>query len=146
MRPAEPTNPSRAPRTPPRTHISPTPYHDPSIKYAPARRPHDSWQPTYAPTTPYTQFASPTIVLLPLNFRLVFGNDDFSKMHSAMDGFWSAIWVGNLPCDTLTRSQHFIPEPPLVSLQRHGLFVAHRSHVAPRYHRDGWRKSPYILS
>jgi hypothetical protein len=42
------------------------------------------------PTTPYTQFASPTIVLLPLNFRLVFGNDDFSKKHSAMDDFSGA--------------------------------------------------------
>jgi hypothetical protein len=37
--------------------------------------------------------------------------------------------------------------PPLfVSLQRQGVFVARRSHVALiPYHRDGWRKSPYIL-
>lgn len=40
--------------------------------------------PTYAPTTPDTQFASPTIVLLPLEFRTgLWDDDDFSRMHSA---------------------------------------------------------------
>ena len=30
-------------------HFPPIPYHDPSIKYAPARRPHESWQPNIRP-------------------------------------------------------------------------------------------------
>ena len=46
--------------------------------------------PTYAPTTPDTQFASPTIVLLPLEFRTgLWDDDDFFRMHSAYGfDFW----------------------------------------------------------
>lgn len=129
MRPAEPTNPSRAPRIPPRTHISPPiHYHDTSIKYAPARRPHEIMATQYTPRPrPIPKFASPTIVLLATASDLSTGLWDDRRLSTflrciALVGlnfvlfFGSAIWVRlQLPCDTLyTVHQHFIP-PILVS-------------------------------
>ena len=93
MRPAEPTNPSRAPRTLPRTHIPPNPYHDPSIKYAPARRPHDFMATQHTPRPR----PIPNSLRLPLcfcrsNFELVFGmTTTFLECIALMDltfGFW----------------------------------------------------------
>lgn len=156
MRPAEPTNPSRAPRTPPRTHIPPNPYHDPSIKYAPARRPHDfmATQHTSRPR-PIPNSLRLSLCLLPLEFPdwSLGIDDDLSRMHSAYDlnflvfFFGSAIWVRlQLPCDTLytVQQQHFIsPQIPFVDtcFPCYNIVVLCRlpesRSYRPRYHRDG---------
>ena len=112
-------------------HSPKYPYHDPSIKYAPARRPHESWQPNNTPRLrPIPNSLRLPLCLLPLEFsRLVFFgmDDDFSRMHSAYGlNFWlfigSAIWVRlQLPCDTLyTVPTHTLYSPtslrPFISL------------------------------
>ena len=102
---------------------SPIPYHDPSIKYAPARRPHDFMATQHTSRLrPIPNSLRLSLCLLPLGFFdwSLGMDDDFYRMHSAYGlNFWlfgSAIWVRlQLPCDTLyTVHQHLIP-PILVS-------------------------------
>ena len=97
---------------------SPIPYHDPSIKYAPARRPHDFMATQHTSRLrPIPNSLRLSLCLLPLGFFdwSLGMDDDFYRMHSAYGlNFWlfgSAIWVRlQLPCDTLyTVQQHFIP-------------------------------------
>lgn len=106
-------------------HSPKYPYHDPSIKYAPARRPHESWHPNNTPRLrPIPNSLRLPLCLLPLEFldwSFFEMDDDFSRMHSAYGlNFWfsigSAIWVRlQLPCDTLytfPTHTHFIPPHP----------------------------------
>ena len=102
--------------------------------------------PTYAPTTPDTQFASPTIVLLlPLEFSTGLWDDRrlFSKMHSAYGlnfDFGSAIWVSATTAMryTLHGPTHlYFPNPCF--LLHHCGFMSLAGVTSPRtgYHRDG---------
>ena len=161
MRPAEPANPSRAPRTLPRTHIPPKyPYHDPSIKYAPARRPHEIMATQqYVPTTPDTQSVSSTIVFAAVrtsNWSLGW-TTTFLECIALMDlNFWfleaQSGFRLQLPCDTLyTVQQHFIPpispsSTLFFSLLQYCGFVSFAgvTHVAldPNNIEMEWRESP----
>lgn len=152
MRPAEPTNPSRAPRTLPRTHIFPQ---YPTTTPASSMLLH-AVRTNHGNSNTSRPRPIPNSLRLPLccyssKFRLVFGmNDDFfSKMHSA-DGFEfclleAPIWV-RLHCHAIhfTRSNNntlfppFSLQPYLFSpLQRCG-FMSLAGVTSPRtgYHRD----------
>jgi len=165
MRPAEPTNPSRAPRTPPRTHIPPNPYHDPSIKYAPARRPHDfmATQHTSRPR-PIPNSLRLSLCLLPLEFPdwSLGIDDDLSRMHSAYDLNFLVFFLeaqSGFGCNCyaihFTRSNNntlFPPKSPSSTLVFPATIlwfcVACRSHVptAPDTIEMEWRESSLAFS
>jgi hypothetical protein len=107
------------------------------------------------PTTPDTQFASPTIVLLPLEFSTGLWDDRrlFSKMHSAY-GLNFEFWKRNLGFGYNCHAIHFtrftnntlFPQPLFSLLQRCG-FVSLAGVTSPRtgYHRDGMARVVNVL-
>jgi hypothetical protein len=156
MRPAEPTNPSRAPRTLPRTHISPNtlprPQHQVCSCTPSARIMATQHTPRPRPI--------PNSLRLPLCCRrskLSTGLWDdrrlFSKMHSAY-GLNFDFWKHNLGFGYNCHAIHFtrftnntlFPQPLFSLLQLCG-FMSLAGVTSPRtgYHRDGMARVAVVL-
>jgi hypothetical protein len=146
-------------------HFPPIPYHDPSIKYAPARRPHESWQPNIRPD--HARYPNslrlPLCCLLPrqTNFSTGLWDDrrlstflrcialmglNFCLFSEAQSGFgWTAMrYTLHGPNNTLF--------PPILVSSACNVVVfmslAGVTHVRPPpipYHRDGMARVADVL-
>jgi hypothetical protein len=145
-------------------HFPPIPYHDPSIKYAPARRPHESWQPNIRPD--HARYPNslrlPLCCLLPrqTNFSTGLWDDrrlsTFLRCIALMGLKLCSFWKRNLGSAGIAMrytlhgsQQHFIPPNPcFFRLQRYGALSLAGVTLPPSpipYHRDGMARVADVL-